>query len=60
VKTTLNKLAVKPDCSWHVFNEFDLRSCSEATGEVREARTARSPRGFAIEGHMIAVVWWFR
>src|SRR3569833_1190221 len=56
VKTTLNREAVKPELSWHVFNDVDLSiwMSSAATGEKqgRAERTKRS--GLANENLMIA------
>ncbi len=54
VKTTLNRLAVKPEFSWHVLRELDLRTCSSASaGETRAAAPTRSD--LASEGRIFVV-----
>ncbi len=54
VNTTLNRLAEKPELSWHVLSELDWRICpsSASTGETRVAREARSPNGFISDFHI--------
>src|SRR6187551_2516089 len=54
VKTTLNRLAVKLEFSWHVFNDLDWRMGSAAT---RLARLARAASGDSRENLMM---WFWR
>ena len=55
--TTLNKLAVNPDSSWHELSELDWRTGSAITGETRLASDAIATRGLAIEALIFAVNW---
>lgn len=43
VYTTLNKLAVKLESSWQVFNEFDVSMGSAAAKAEREEKRAKRP-----------------
>jgi hypothetical protein len=53
VKTTLNRLAVKLESSWHVFRELDESMGSAEVMEGRAAREERRRSGFASEKCMV-------
>lgn len=56
VKTTLNKLAVKLELSWHVFREEDLSSLSAEAYWVRERMEVIAIIGDSSERRMMAIV----
>jgi len=45
VKTTLNKLAVRPEFSWHVLRDFDSINRTAEALERRERREVRKTKG---------------
>jgi hypothetical protein len=53
VKTTLNRLAEKPEFSWQAFNELDWRICSPRAGAAKAASEAKTASGLANDGHRI-------
>jgi hypothetical protein len=53
VKTTLNKLAVKPEFSWQAFSELDWRICSARAGEASAASDARAASGLDNDHRML-------
>jgi hypothetical protein len=56
VKTTLKRLAVKLELSWHVFNDFDSINFSPETVEVIERRVVRKTNGDSEESRILATV----
>jgi hypothetical protein len=57
VKTTLNRLAVKLESSWHVLSELDESICWSAdAGERMAAREERRRSGFPSEKRILGDV----
>jgi len=57
VNSTLNKLAVKLELSWHVFKEEDLSSCSAEAYWAKERMEVMAITGDSSERNMMVIVY---
>jgi hypothetical protein len=56
VKTTLKRLAVKPEFSWQALREFDWRTGSARAGAARAASDARAASGLDNDHRIFAEI----